>query len=147
MLTGFPEGLLLSFNVKPRVLTAFTSEVVESFVFAFVGLVYVLWVLCPGFLWLRFGLGFYAFASGCVCVCVVLCVFYRFYVFYGRFYVFAYECFMRVFSYECLKPRFMSVLYSAFFLSIYLNIFLSFFFFYFYFFIKKNKRYIYLNKS
>ena len=62
MLTGFPEGLLLSFNVKPRVLTAFTSEVVESFVFAFVGLVYVLWVLCPGFLWLRFGLGFYAFA-------------------------------------------------------------------------------------
>jgi len=109
MLTGFPEGLLLSFNVKPRVLTAFTSEVVESFVFAFVGLVYVLWVLCPGFLWLRFGLGFYAFASGCVCVCVVLCVFYRFYVFYGRFYVFAYECFMRVFSYECLKPRFMSV--------------------------------------
>ena len=54
---------------------------------------------------------------------------------------------MRVFSYECLKPRFMSVLYSAFFLSIYLNIFLSFFLFYFYFFIKKNKRYIYLNKS
>jgi len=99
MLTGFPEGLLLSFNVKPRVLTAFTSEVVESFVFAFVGLVYVLWVLCPGFLWLRFGLGFYAFASGCVCVCV-------FYAFYARvlrvFYEFAYDAlfyavrFMRV---------------------------------------------------
>jgi len=135
MLTGFPEGLLLSFNVKPRVLTAFTSEVVESFVFAFVGLVYVLWVLCPGFLWLRFGLGFYAFASGCVCVCVVLCVFYRFYVFYGRFYVFAYECFMRVFSYECLKPRFMSVLYSAFFLSIYLFALFVFFFFFIFIFI------------
>src|SRR5207248_10518196 len=90
-------------------------------------------VLCPGFLWLRFGLGFYAFASGCVCVCVVLCVFYRFYVFYGRFYVF--YGFLYVF-YECLNPRFMSVLYSAFFLSIYLNIFLSFFLFYFYFFIK-----------
>jgi hypothetical protein len=99
MLTGFPEGLLLSFNVKPRVLTAFTSEVVESFVFAFVGLVYVLWVLCPGFLWLRFGLGFYAFASGCVCVCVVLCVFYRFYVFYGVLcFMLLSLCFMGVLS-------------------------------------------------
>jgi hypothetical protein len=125
MLTGFPEGLLLSFNVKPRVLTAFTSEVVESFVFAFVGLVYVLWVLCPGFLWLRFGLGFYAFASGCVCVCVVLCVFYRFYVFYGRFYVFYGVLYV---FYECLKPRFRSVLYSAFFLYIYLFKYILFFF-------------------
>jgi hypothetical protein len=84
MLTGFPEGLLLSFNVKPRVLTAFTSEVVESFVFAFVGLVYVLWVLCPGFLWVRFGLGFYAFHTlrgACACAC-----FMRFMrVFYGFF--------------------------------------------------------------
>jgi hypothetical protein len=76
MLTGFPEGLLLSFNVKPRVLTAFTSEVVESFVFAFVGLVYVLWVLCPGFLWVRFGLGFYAFHTlrgACACALFYAC--------------------------------------------------------------------------
>jgi hypothetical protein len=49
------------------------------------------------------------------------------------------------FSYECLKPRFRSVLYSAFFLSIYLNIFLSFFLFYFYFFIKKKQK-IYIFK-
>ena len=52
---------------------------------------------------------------------------------------------MRVFSYECLKPRFMSVLYSAFFLSIYLNIFLSFFFVLFLFFYKKKQK-IYIFK-
>src|SRR5207249_5970532 len=109
------------------VLTAFTSEVVESFVFAFVGLVYVLWVLCPGFLWLRFALAFYAFHTlrgACACA-----------LFYACFTGFM--CFMAGFMcspmsvlcvfYECLKPRFRSVLYSAFFLYIYLYILFCFF--------------------
>src|SRR5207244_2726332 len=63
-----------------------------------------------------------------------------FYVFYGRFYVFAYEwvlwacftgfiCVLCVF-YECLKPRFRSVLYvfSMFYSVCFLYIFVSSFF-------------------
>jgi hypothetical protein len=59
--------------------------------------------------------GFMCFMAGFMCSPMsVLCVFY-----------------------ECLNPRFMSVLYSAFFLSIYLfALFVIFFFFYFYFYIK-----------
>jgi len=140
MLTGFPEGLLLSFNVKPRVLTAFTSEVVESFVFAFVGLVYVLWVLCPGFLWLRFGLGFYAFASGCVCVCVVLCVFYRFYVFYGVLcFMLLSLCFMGVLS--CFIRACM-VLYRV--LCMFYKCFMNVLLFFIYIYILFTIKYIYI---
>jgi hypothetical protein len=57
--------------------------------------------------------GFMCFMAGFMCSPMsVLCVFY-----------------------ECLKPRFRSVLYSAFYRFIYLNIFLSFFFFVFFVFV------------